>query len=88
MLFATILKYIYMDKEKCFNVFITFSTWVYYFSETMKAFFNVRDCQKSSADVTGTQVVHYYIAAREIFWDYAPSGIDFFSGNSLTEAGR
>ncbi|OWK05887.1 CP, partial [Cervus elaphus hippelaphus] len=56
-------------------------------AETMQAFFIVRDCQKSSADVTGTQVVHYYIAAREIFWDYAPSGIDFFSGNSLTEAG-
>uniref|UniRef100_A0A8C2QR43 ferroxidase n=1 Tax=Capra hircus TaxID=9925 RepID=A0A8C2QR43_CAPHI len=55
--------------------------------ESMQAFFSVRDCQKSSADVTGTQVVHYYIAAKEIFWDYAPSGINFFSGNSLTEAG-
>uniref|UniRef100_A0AC11ETK9 Uncharacterized protein n=1 Tax=Ovis aries TaxID=9940 RepID=A0AC11ETK9_SHEEP len=55
--------------------------------DSMQAFFSVRDCQKSSADVTGTQVVHYYIAAKEIFWDYAPSGINFFSGNSLTEAG-
>ncbi|XP_040090461.1 ceruloplasmin-like isoform X1 [Oryx dammah] len=55
--------------------------------ESMQAFFNVRDCQKSSADITGTQVIHYYIAAKEIFWDYAPSGINFFSGNSLTEAG-
>ncbi|XP_047610849.1 ceruloplasmin-like [Phacochoerus africanus] len=55
--------------------------------EGMEAFFNVRNCQKPSTDANGTQVVHYYIAAEEISWNYAPSGIDFFSKKNLTAAG-
>ncbi|XP_057595408.1 ceruloplasmin-like [Hippopotamus amphibius kiboko] len=55
--------------------------------EGMQSFFSVRDCEKPSTEVTGTQVVHYYIAAEEIFWNYAPSGIDLFTGNNLTAAG-
>ncbi|KAB0402372.1 hypothetical protein E2I00_007451 [Balaenoptera physalus] len=55
--------------------------------EGMQTFFNVRSCQNPSTDVIGTQVLHYYIAAEEIFWNYAPSGIDFFTGNNLTAAG-
>lgn len=74
--------------RKYFNVLITFSTWVYCFSEGMEAFFNIRNCQKPSTDANGTQVVHYYIAAEEISWNYAPSGIDFFSKKNLTAAGR
>ncbi|XP_066097316.1 ceruloplasmin-like [Saccopteryx bilineata] len=55
--------------------------------ESMTAFFNVSDCQKSSARVTGTRVLHYYIAAEKILWNYAPSGINVFTGQSLTAAG-
>uniref|UniRef100_A0A671EB27 Ceruloplasmin n=1 Tax=Rhinolophus ferrumequinum TaxID=59479 RepID=A0A671EB27_RHIFE len=53
----------------------------------MKAFFNVKNCQKPSADLTGTDVIHYYIAAENIFWNYAPTGIDFFTKKSLTANG-
>ncbi|KAM5274878.1 ceruloplasmin-like isoform 1-T1 [Hipposideros larvatus] len=55
--------------------------------EGMKAFFNVRNCQNSSADVTGTDVIHYYIAAEKILWNYAPTGIDFYTEKSLTAEG-
>ncbi|XP_006876432.1 PREDICTED: ceruloplasmin-like [Chrysochloris asiatica] len=52
--------------------------------ESMQAFFNVRNCQNTSTNVTGENVIHYYIAAEEILWNYAPSGIDFFTGKKLT----
>ncbi|KAK1343720.1 hypothetical protein QTO34_014273 [Cnephaeus nilssonii] len=55
--------------------------------ESMKAFFNVSNCQKSSADEHGTRVIHYYIAAEKTLWNYAPSGIDLFTGKPLTAAG-
>ncbi|XP_011720073.2 ceruloplasmin-like isoform X3 [Macaca nemestrina] len=57
--------------------------------ESMQAFFKVSNCQKPStkAFVTGTHVIHYYIAAKEILWNYAPSGIDFFTKKNLTAAG-
>ncbi|XP_046540857.1 ceruloplasmin-like [Equus quagga] len=55
--------------------------------EAMQAFFSVRNCQKPSTDLTGTRVVRYYIAAEEISWNYAPSGIDFFTKKNLTAAG-
>ncbi|XP_008071154.1 ceruloplasmin-like [Carlito syrichta] len=54
--------------------------------ESMQAFFKVRNCQKPSTDVAGTRVIHYYFAAEKITWDYAPSGIDFFTGKNLTAA--
>ncbi|XP_070262050.1 ceruloplasmin-like [Myotis yumanensis] len=55
--------------------------------ESMKAFFNVSNCQKSSADEHGTRIIHYYIAAEKTLWNYAPSGIDFFTEKPLTAAG-
>ncbi|KAL4691837.1 hypothetical protein H8957_002944 [Semnopithecus entellus] len=57
--------------------------------ESMQAFFQVSNCQKPSTEafVTGTHVIHYYIAAKEILWNYAPSGIDFFTKKYLTAAG-
>ncbi|XP_033058048.1 ceruloplasmin-like [Trachypithecus francoisi] len=57
--------------------------------ESMQAFFKVSNCQKPSTEafVTGTHVIHYYIAAKEILWNYAPSGIDFFTKKYLTAAG-
>ncbi|KAG8511404.1 Ceruloplasmin [Galemys pyrenaicus] len=55
--------------------------------ESMKAFFNVKKCEKPSTGNNGTNVIHYYIAAEEIFWNYAPSGVDFFTKKNLTAAG-
>ncbi|XP_036611590.1 ceruloplasmin-like [Trichosurus vulpecula] len=54
----------------------------------MQAFFKINDCKKRSSDnVKGTRVRHYYIAAEEILWNYAPSGIDNFTRKSLTAPG-
>lgn len=65
-----------------------FYAWVYCFSDSMQAYFNVRNCQKPSTDVPGTRVVHYYIAAEKIVWNYAPSGVDSFTKKNLTASGR
>ncbi|XP_004682176.1 PREDICTED: ceruloplasmin-like [Condylura cristata] len=54
---------------------------------SMKAFFSVKNCEKPSTSNTRTNVIHYYIAAEEIFWNYAPSGVDFFTKKNLTAAG-
>ncbi|XP_060053522.1 ceruloplasmin isoform X2 [Erinaceus europaeus] len=52
----------------------------------LQAFFQVQDCNKPSEDsVLGNQVRRYYIAAEEIIWNYAPSGIDTFTQQNLTE---
>ncbi|XP_031232290.1 ceruloplasmin isoform X3 [Mastomys coucha] len=52
----------------------------------LQAFFQVRDCNKPSPedDIQDRPVRHYYIAAEEIIWDYAPSGTDIFTGENLT----
>ncbi|MEJ1277378.1 hypothetical protein NN561_008291 [Cricetulus griseus] len=52
----------------------------------LQAFFQVRDCNKPSpeADTQAKHVRHYYIAAEEIIWNYAPSGTDIFTGDNLT----
>uniref|UniRef100_A0A7N5JKV8 ferroxidase n=1 Tax=Ailuropoda melanoleuca TaxID=9646 RepID=A0A7N5JKV8_AILME len=55
--------------------------------DSMQGFFNVRNCQKPSTDVPGTRVVHYYIAAEKIVWNYAPSGVDSFTKKNLTASG-
>uniref|UniRef100_A0A452QU53 ferroxidase n=1 Tax=Ursus americanus TaxID=9643 RepID=A0A452QU53_URSAM len=54
-----------------------------------KAFFQVQDCNKTSSEdnIRGKHVRHYYIAAEEIIWNYAPSGIDVFTKESLTAPG-
>nr|XP_020835450.1 ceruloplasmin-like [Phascolarctos cinereus] len=54
----------------------------------MKAYFKISDCEKRSNDnVNGTSVKHYYIAAEEVFWNYAPSGINYYTGKNLTAPG-
>ncbi|XP_019666136.1 ceruloplasmin-like [Felis catus] len=55
--------------------------------DSMQAFFNVMNCHKPSIDVTGTRIIRYYIAAEEIVWNYAPSGINLFTKKNLTAAG-
>ncbi|KAM5292843.1 ceruloplasmin [Ctenodactylus gundi] len=54
----------------------------------LQAFFQVRDCNKSSSQETISEkhVRHYYIAAEEIIWNYAPSGRDIFTKENLTAA--
>ncbi|XP_045150941.1 ceruloplasmin [Echinops telfairi] len=54
---------------------------------SMQAFFDVRNCQNTSTNITRTNVKHYYIAAEDILWNYAPSGINVFTGNRLTAPG-
>ncbi|CAO2613627.1 Cp [Lemmus lemmus] len=52
----------------------------------LQAFFQVHNCNKPSpeADTGEKHVRHYYIAAEEIIWNYAPSGTDTFTGDNLT----
>ncbi|MGH0190863.1 UNVERIFIED_CONTAM: hypothetical protein FKN15_051953 [Acipenser sinensis] len=51
----------------------------------MQAFFEVKTCfpPVHRARPHGAQR-QYYIAAEEVIWDYGPSGINHFSGDSLT----
>nr|XP_025736533.1 ceruloplasmin isoform X2 [Callorhinus ursinus] len=55
----------------------------------LQAFFQVQDCNKPSSedDIRGKHVRHYYIAAEEIIWNYAPSGIDIFTKKNLRAPG-
>ncbi|XP_032201856.1 ceruloplasmin isoform X2 [Mustela erminea] len=55
----------------------------------LQAFFQVQDCNKPSSEdnIRGKHVRHYYIAAEEIVWNYAPSGIDIFTKENLTAPG-
>ncbi|XP_006876422.1 PREDICTED: ceruloplasmin-like [Chrysochloris asiatica] len=51
----------------------------------LQAFFQVQDCKKSPLENETLQNVRqYYIAAEEIIWNYAPSGIDLFTKENLT----
>lgn len=52
----------------------------------LQAFFQVRDCNKPSPEdnIQDRHVRHYYIAAEELIWNYAPSGTDIFTGENLT----
>ncbi|GCC42738.1 hypothetical protein chiPu_0026715 [Chiloscyllium punctatum] len=51
----------------------------------MQALFNVVDYEKNTKKPTreGNER-RYYIAAEEIIWDYAPSGLDQFTAKPLT----
>uniref|UniRef100_A0A8D0U5R6 ferroxidase n=1 Tax=Sus scrofa TaxID=9823 RepID=A0A8D0U5R6_PIG len=55
----------------------------------LQAFFRVQDCKKTSSEdaIHGKHVRHYYIAAEDIIWNYAPSGIDTFTKENLTAPG-
>nr|KAF6477344.1 ceruloplasmin [Molossus molossus] len=55
----------------------------------LQAFFQVQDCSKSVAKdrAQGEHVRHYYIAAEEVIWNYAPSGLDTFTKENLTAPG-
>ncbi|XP_074771625.1 hephaestin isoform X1 [Athene noctua] len=54
----------------------------------MGALYEVRPCsQQAPESVLGGRVRKYYIAAKEVQWDYGPSGLDQRSGHRLSEAG-
>ncbi|XP_008846263.1 ceruloplasmin isoform X2 [Nannospalax galili] len=52
----------------------------------LQAFFRVQNCNKPLLEdnIWGKNVRHYYIAAEEIIWNYAPSGVDIFTKENLT----
>ncbi|XP_048361787.1 ceruloplasmin isoform X2 [Sphaerodactylus townsendi] len=55
----------------------------------MQAIFKVKNCQRNSASPKETaNIRHYYIAVEEIFWNYAPSGIHNFTGETLIHDGE
>ncbi|KAM9600289.1 hephaestin isoform 2-T4 [Morphnus guianensis] len=54
----------------------------------MGALYEVRPCsQQAPASTLEGRVRKYYIAAKEVQWDYGPSGLDQSSGKQLSEAG-
>ncbi|XP_065702341.1 hephaestin [Patagioenas fasciata] len=54
----------------------------------MAALYEVRPCSRQApAPRLAGRVRQYYIAAKEVQWDYGPSGLDPSSGKRLNEAG-
>uniref|UniRef100_A0A8B9PR20 Ceruloplasmin n=1 Tax=Apteryx owenii TaxID=8824 RepID=A0A8B9PR20_APTOW len=54
----------------------------------MGALYEVRPCSRQAPRSTlKGRVRKYYIAAKEVQWDYGPSGLDQSSGKQLSEAG-
>uniref|UniRef100_A0A8V5G0V6 Ceruloplasmin n=1 Tax=Melopsittacus undulatus TaxID=13146 RepID=A0A8V5G0V6_MELUD len=54
----------------------------------MGALYEVRPCSRQSpATLLEGKVRKYYIAAKEVQWDYGPSGLDKSSGKRLSEKG-
>ncbi|XP_051485937.1 hephaestin isoform X1 [Apus apus] len=54
----------------------------------MAALYEVRPCSRQApAPTLEGRLRKYYIAAKEVQWDYGPSGIDQNSGKELHEAG-
>lgn len=55
----------------------------------MAAIYEVRPCSRQAPEPTlQGRIRKYYIAAKEVQWDYGPSGRDSSSGKQLSEAGR
>ena len=57
----------------------------------MSAFFTVNTCPgRSQPEMKpmGGETREYFIAAEEVLWNYAPSGLDNFNGGNLTNEDR
>lgn len=55
----------------------------------MGALYEVRPCSRQApAPALEGRVRKYFIAAKEVQWDYGPSGLDRISGKQLSEEGR
>ncbi|CAB4018123.1 hephaestin isoform X1, partial [Paramuricea clavata] len=58
-----------------------------HYSAGMSALFNVTNCPGKTVPSTKPldgKTRKYFIAAEEVVWDYAPSGLDNFNGGNLT----
>lgn len=54
----------------------------------MQAIFEVKNCQNPAPPPQETaNIRHYYVAVEEILWNYAPSGINNFTGEELINDG-
>ncbi|XP_042313911.1 ceruloplasmin isoform X3 [Sceloporus undulatus] len=49
----------------------------------MQAIFEVKNCKHHTPAPKSTKVRHYYIAAEEVTWNYAPSGLNNFTGEEV-----
>lgn len=55
----------------------------------MAALYEVRPCSRQAeAPSLEGRVRKYFIAAKDVQWDYAPSGLDRLTGKQLSDTGR
>ncbi|RMC20366.1 hypothetical protein DUI87_01215 [Hirundo rustica rustica] len=55
----------------------------------MEALYEVRPCSRQAVSPSlDGRVRKYYIAAKEVQWDYGPSGLNRISGKQLSDTGR
>lgn len=55
----------------------------------MGAIYEVRPCSRQAAAPSlGGRVRRYFIAAKEVQWDYGPSALDQLTGKQLTDPDR
>lgn len=55
----------------------------------MQSFYEVSACGSSVSPTEAPgKERHFYIAAEEMDWDYAPSGMNYMTNKSLTEPKR
>ena len=57
-----------------------------HYSAGMQAKYTVGNCGKAPTKKPSGKVRHYYIAAVEVEWDYAPSGQEVLEGIPLEES--
>nr|KAG5696756.1 hypothetical protein BaRGS_013565 [Batillaria attramentaria] len=53
--------------------------------EGMSAFIDVHDCGVQAAPLKAGKTRKYYLMIDEVIWDYAPTGMDLYSGKALVE---
>ncbi len=62
-----------------------------HYSGGMFTFYNAEKCDKNKGknepELNG-KVREYFIAAEEVEWDYAPSGMNYFDGGKLNASDR
>ena len=57
-------------------------------SEGMSAFLDVHDCGVQLAPLVKGKKRRFYLMVDEVLWDYAPTGMDLYSGEALMGEGR
>ena len=62
-----------------------------HYSAGMSALYNVTNCAGTNVPndkPLDGKTREYFIAAEEVIWDYAPTGLDNFNGGNLTSEDR